>query len=115
MRMWMRIGAICLAICGVASRKSTQPSMASKIPLEIRATAAFNEGQYALALPLLKEVAAAQSDPQKLGSLQEQIRVCEKNMADGITAAPVAAPPAIATAPETRKPHVRPGMGRCWT
>ena len=97
---------------GLAAAPATQPSGASNIPVDIRATAAFNEGQYALALPLLKQVASTTTDPQKQGSLQEQIRVCEKNIANGVGAASKPAQPAIATAAETRKPHVKPAAGQ---
>ncbi len=104
-----------LLTCGAAIAQTTQPAgavLGSNIPLDVRATAAFNEGQYTIALPLLKQVAAAQTtDPQRVGSLQEEIRVCEKNIANGVTAlAP--AQSTVASSAETRKPHKVPAPGQ---
>lgn len=97
-----------------ALAQTTQPASAvlgSNIPLDVRATAAFNEGQYAIALPLLKQVASASTtDPQRAGSLQEEIRVCEKNIANGVTSV-TAAQSTVATAAESRKPHKIPANG----
>jgi hypothetical protein len=85
--------------------------LGSNLPVNVRATAAFNEGQYAVALPLLKQEAADPStDPQRIGSVQEEIRVCEKNIANGVTSL-TAAQPTIATAAEARTPHKKPASG----
>jgi hypothetical protein len=106
--------AALLFIAAAASAQTTQPAasgLGANIPLNVRATAAFNEGQYAIALPLLKQVASdQQTDPQRIGSLQEEIRVCEKNIANGVTSI-TAAQPTIATAAEQRKPHKVPPAG----
>ena len=106
--------AVVLLVCAAAPAQTTQPAsplLASNIPLDVRATAAFNEGQYAIALPLLKQVASAPTtDPQRIGSLQEEIRVCEKNIANGVTAV-TAAQTTVATSAETRKPHKVPAPG----
>jgi hypothetical protein len=108
-----------LLVAAGASAQATQPAavatassaLGANIPLNVRATAAFNEGQYAIALPLLKQVAADPStDPQRVGSLQEEIRVCEKNIANGVTSLNAAAP-TIATAAESRTPHKKPASG----
>lgn len=107
--------AMVLLTGAVALSQTTQPAaprLASNIPLDVRATAAFNEGQYAIALPLLKEVASAPTtDPQRIGSLQEEIRVCEKNIANGVTSV-TAAQTTVATSAETRKPHKAPAAGQ---
>jgi len=85
--------------------------------LEIRASQAFNKGDYALALPMLKKLVAdlktdsAQAD--KIGMFQEQIRVCEKNksapaVASVGSSAPAPAAPADKAA---RTPHPAPKPG----
>lgn len=99
--------------------------------LEVMATAAFNRKEYALALPMLQKVAnGLQSDPDRLGVILEQIRVCQRNIAKGnkgpapgavASAAPNSAtvaaivgqgdPNAGPPTAETRKPHVRPKDG----
>jgi hypothetical protein len=114
-----------LSVGAWASAQATRPAVASaaataapatsglgsNIPLNVRATAAFNEGQYAIALPLLKQVAADPStDPQRVGSLQEEIKVCEKNIANGVTSL-TPAQTAVATSAETRVPHKKPATG----
>jgi hypothetical protein len=85
--------------------------------LEIRASQAFNKGDYAQALPMLQKLASElKTDPaqaDKLGMVQEQIHVCEKNKATsavtsvGSTAATPAAKPVAAT----RTPHPAPKDG----
>ena len=50
--------------------------------LEVRATQSFAAGEWATALPLLKKVAERlKNDPARLGQIEEQIRVCQKNLA----------------------------------
>jgi len=113
----MTILALVLFMGALGNAQTTQPApsgpgLAANIPLDVRATAAFNEGQYAIALPLLKQVASdQQTDPQRIGSLQEEIRVCEKNIANGVTSI-TAAQPTIATAAEQRTPHKVPPAGQ---
>jgi len=101
----------CLA---AAPAPTSQPSAGS---LEIRAAQAFNAGQYALALPLLqkleKEYAQA---PDKLGPVQERIRVSQQQVeraakknnttVDAILQAAAPAPTA-----EQRTPHKKPQPG----
>lgn len=58
------------------------PDNLSGAQLAIRAQQAFNRGEYAFALPLLRKVAAeSENQPAKLASLMERIRVCEKALA----------------------------------
>jgi hypothetical protein len=82
--------------------------------LELRATQAFNKGDYSQALPMLQKLAgnlkdnAAQAD--KLGMIQEQIRVCEKNQPMQVASAVTsvgssAAVPVQPAAPAARTPH----------
>src|SRR5438874_13148990 len=112
---------VCVLILGLvllwtspALAQTTQPAGGSAA-LELRATEALNRGDYASALAILKKLAADDKDqPQKLGSINEQIRVCERNLAK-VAVAPAPAPVAqsaqggtIPTSPETRKPHPAP-------
>ena len=74
---WMTV-ALLAACLAAAPAPTSQPATGS---LEIRAAQAFNAGQYALALPLLqkleKELAQA---PDKLGPVQERIRVAQQQV-----------------------------------
>ena len=46
--------------------------------ISLIAAQAFNRGQYATALPLLQKLASQLKDqPDQLGPIQEQIRVCQ--------------------------------------
>ena len=113
-----------------AAGPATAPSAAASISmpdaaLEIRATQAFNKGDYGQALPMLQKLASdlkpdpAQAD--KVGMLQEQIRVCEKNTSAVASSSAVtslgsaAATPAPAAIPAdkaaTRTPHPAPRDG----
>jgi hypothetical protein len=83
--------------------------------LEVRATETFNKGDYATALPMLKTLATTLKDnPDRLGAVQERIRVCEKNLAT--PAAPATTQPAVAAATPAatateRTPHPAPKAG----
>ncbi len=97
-----------------STRPTTNPS--SVAALELRAMTAFNKGEYARALPLLVRLSELFRDnADRLGSLQEMIRVCQRNMAKGIAAEPARpAPPAadeVKMSPEERKPHSKPKPG----
>ena len=90
--------------------------------LEVRATQSFAAGEWATALPLLKKVAErVKDDPARLGQIEEQIRVCEKNIAKAAKAkvgnVPVttATPPAPSVPPPTgeqRKKWAAPKPGQ---
>ena len=105
----------------LAGAQTTQPAIDGRDPrVELRANQAFNRGEYATALPLLKAVADTVTDqPSRLGAVQEKIRVCQKAMDSFRTNATPAAPQASAPAPkgdvpmdpETRKKHVAPKPG----
>ena len=103
-----------------AAAPATQPAAASaydKVPasltgpqLATTAQIAFNRGEYAKALPMLKKAAAeAEGQPAKQGAIQERIRVCEKAWA-ALKNDPNAAATANPTTPtaEARKPHAAP-------
>ena len=102
-------------LVGSALAQTTQPA-ANSAPLELRATQAFNRGEYALALPMLKKLEQQMGDDAKrVGPIQERIRVCEKNLsappADAqaaITGRPDASAPPSA---ESRKAHPAPKDG----
>jgi hypothetical protein len=57
---------------------------AAQAALETRALEDFSGGQYASALPELQKVAESLKDqPDRLGLIQEDIRVCQKQIAQG--------------------------------
>ena len=113
---------LCVALLGGLSAgalaQTTQPAIDGTDPrVEMRGNQAFNQGNYVTALPLLQAVAATiNSDPQRLGMLQERIRVCQKAIA-AAQANPAAAGqtvPGTADIPmdaETRKKHPAPQAG----
>lgn len=93
--------------------------------LAVRAQQAFNRGEYAMALPLLRKVAAeSENQPAKLASVMERIRVCEKALASAKAEmeAKIARgqdPQATLTdrpdnSAEARKPHPTPEAGKIY-
>ena len=69
--------------------------------IEVRAETAFNNSQWSLALTLLKQVETQVKDkPDRLATIQEQIRVCERNIAK--------APAVAATGPATQTAATQP-------
>jgi hypothetical protein len=99
------------AVPAPATRPAPGPS------LEVRAAIAFNNGQYALALPLLQKLETRfQAEPQRLGAVQEQIRVCQTQVAqaaqkNNTTPAQILAAVAPPPSAESRKPHAPPKPG----
>jgi hypothetical protein len=95
----------------LADSPTTAPSK-----IEVRAMEEFNRGQYALALPMLKQaVTEVQSQPDRVSALQENIRVCEKNL----NAPPPAVAQQLASIPAApaslsagRTPHPKPVPGQ---
>ena len=101
-----------LLLAPLCVAQTTQP--AANDTLEFRASQAFSQNQYAVALPLLQKLEAQLKDqPDKLAPVQEQIRVCQKNIAIALTAAP--AEPSIETSSEKRTPHPAPKAGETIT
>ncbi len=115
----MRFIALVFLLATMASVSVAQTTQAVDAPnaaLELCATQAFNKGDFSLALPMLQKLENNLKDDKsqadKLGMIQEQIRVCQKNqpvqVASAVTsvgsAAPVPADPAAAPA-VARVPH----------
>ena len=108
------ITAMFVASVTFAAEPATQP--ADKGSLEFRAEQAFTAAQYAVALPLLQKLETQyKENPDKLAPVQEQIRVCQKNIAMAqatvqvAPAAPGAADPEMSA--EKRSPHPAPKTG----
>ena len=98
-----------------AETPATQPAGgASSSSIEIRAQEEFGRANWGAALPLLNKVAKQlreQNQADRLGAIEEQIRVCEKNLK---AAAAVTAGAGGKSAPitgENRKPHAPPKAG----
>lgn len=90
------------------------PETPSTATIEVRANAAFDKGDYATALPLLMIVAKQSQDQKdKLGPIQERIRVCQTNLTKNAPA-DTATADKTKTSPEQRKPHVRPKDGEAF-
>ena len=90
--------------------------------LEVRADQHFLGGEWADALPMYKKLAEMlKNEPERLGAVEERIRVCQKNIAKLAKLSPskAAASPPVPTANpvsivpppptnEQRKPHAPP-------
>jgi hypothetical protein len=116
MMLVMFLGLLVPALV-IAASPATAPSA-----LEVRAMEEFNRGQYALALPMLQQVVKQdQSQADKVASLQENIRVCQRNMNGALAAqmqATAQASSQTLTAPvvqtslsDGRRPHPAPIPG----
>lgn len=95
------------SLVGVAqtTRPSSPGGSGGGDSLEARAQQAFNAGDWATAVPLLKELQRkyAKIAPEREGAIAEQVRLAERNLAIG------APPPeVVATAEGERRPHVKP-------
>lgn len=109
MTMKRAIAAAIVLTC-IAAAPATQPAASS---LEVRANTAFNNGQYALALPMLQKLQMQyEGEPDKLGPLEEKVKVCQtaidKAKAQGQAAASTAGPQSLSA---ERKPHPAPKPG----
>jgi hypothetical protein len=99
----------------LADTATTAPSN-----LEVRAMEEFNRGQYALALPMLQQVITEdKSQPDRVNTLQENIRVCQRALAAAAQQGPAqaaAAMPAASTIGGSlsagRTPHPTPMPGQ---
>ena len=110
-----------LSSLAMAASPATQPVAAGGSPdaaLELRATQAFNKGDFSTALPMLQKLESdLRNDPSgsdKLAMVSEQIRACQRNqpaqvVAGGTPAAAAVAAPAPAAV--DRKPHPAPKAG----
>ena len=113
--------AILMALLSIPTfAQTTKPAAAETIAaFELRAQTAFDKGDYATALPLFmnleKKLIDAGAKQDKLGPVQEKIRVCKNNL---LKNPPKdlqnlqSQKPADNVTPEKRKPHVRPKDGQ---
>ena len=109
------LAGVILLLAEVCVAQTTQPS-ADPGTLEFRATQAFTRNDYAIALPLLQKLQEQLKDqPAKLGPVQEEIRVCQKNIAMAQAAVPVPAGSDVQMSAEKRKPHPAPTPGQAVT
>jgi hypothetical protein len=125
MRSILTVALFALA-CGLSpafGADPSQPAETNVAALEVRADQHYQGSEWAKALPMYKKMAEMlKNDPAKLGSVEERIRVCEKNIARlakaGLQAGPstpTAAPVVANAAPPTgeqRKPHAAPKEGQ---
>jgi hypothetical protein len=75
--------------------------------LEVAAIGAFEAGDYAAALPLLKDLSVRQRNfPDKVGPILEKVRVCEANL-------PQQAKP-VEGINTPREPHAKPAAGEVY-
>src|SRR5580700_1186017 len=106
-----------LALCatGWLFAQTTQPA---NLPLDFRANQAYNQGRYAIALPLLQELAGDYIDqPDKVGPVEERINVCKKAIAAATKANANGTDPGFVVSPsqslsDGRHPHELPGPGQ---
>ena len=115
----VRIGAIAILMATLSASaiaQTTKPSAENIGAMELRAQTAFDKGDYATALPLFMNLEKKLADkPDKLGPLQEKIRVCKKNL---LKDPPkdlqnfLNQKPQDNATPEKRKPHIKPKDGQ---
>lgn len=103
MRVLLAAGLISLGSLVAAptfAAPSTQPAGSSTAALQLRANESFNRGEFAAALPILQKVAGQmKGDPSQadqLAMVQEQIRVCQRNLTS-LPPLPPAAPAMMAS------------------
>jgi hypothetical protein len=104
--------ALCFAT-PVRAEPATQPSASSTSSIEIRAQEEFGRANWGAALPLLTRVAQQLKDSNqndRLGAIEEQIRVCKKNLEKAGAVAAIVDKSAPETG-ENRKKHVAPKDG----
>jgi hypothetical protein len=86
MKTW-QVGIFLLAIVALVYGAPAQSTQPAQDPLDSRATTAFTQGQYAMALPLLQELAGTlMNQPERLGPVEERIRVCKSAIAAALKA-----------------------------
>jgi len=109
MRLTQGISAALMVCLLLGAAPASQPA-AGASTLEVRAATAFNNVQYALALPMLQKLKTQyEKHPDKLGPVEEQIRVCQAQIAQASAVNGTAAAPQPAQPPSSeRKPHAAP-------
>jgi hypothetical protein len=108
----MLVLSVLMGFAPICVAQTTQPSSDPQT-LEFRANEAFTRNQFAVALPLLQKLEQQDKDqPDKLAPVQEQIRVCQKNIALAAAAVPAAQPgDQVEMSAEKRTPHPAPKAG----
>jgi len=97
--------------------KNAKDTKDNPTTLELRANEAFNRGQYSLAKELFTKVAEkVKDDKKRYGAIQEQIRVCETNIKQLASSAPIPqadqfAQPQVEISAEKRKKFAVPKEG----
>lgn len=94
---------------------ATQPDTAGQ--LQVLANEALARNDYAGALPMLEKISQLLSNqPDQLGPILEEIRVCRRQISKGATPAPAVAVTAIVTIKDVtgdpRQPHPAPVAGQ---
>ena len=111
----------CLLTCIAAplTAQDKTPAVAAETnaaALEVRADQHSAAGEWSQALPMYRKLAEMlKNDPARLGSIEERVRVCEKNIAKLAKATPSASPISVPPAPPTgeqRKPLTPPKEGQ---
>src|SRR5688572_24374103 len=122
----MLVIAACWTLLGMPAAfaqekpKSDKAAETNLSALEVRAEQHFLGGEWAEALPMYKKLAEmAKNDPDRLGPIEERIRVCVRNLTKQTRAGgakmPTISPIAPAEPPPTneqRKPHRAPKDGQ---
>ena len=101
MRLRNLLTALLLAAAVAVATPSAHAVDTSSASIQLRANQAFDQGQYAQALPMLQKVESQLKDDPKqadnLAMVQEKIRVCQKNTPVQLASAQLASPtPAVA-------------------
>jgi len=103
---------LCIAVGVWAQDPATQPSVVTANQLQLRANEDMAKGDYAAALPLLQKVSQMLTDqPDQLGPVLEQIRVCQRQL-NKSPAAPKPVQSVLAATGGVRQPHTRPPPGQ---
>ncbi|HEY1686873.1 MAG TPA: DUF3299 domain-containing protein [Tepidisphaeraceae bacterium] len=120
MRKWNGFLVAMLFVATPLIAQTTRP-LDQQSAINLIAQEAFTRGQYATALPLLEKLAIQlKGQPDQLEPIQEQIRVCQRNLGANPQPAPVIPPtganpgdPPMTAA--TRIPHPKPAAGQVQT
>lgn len=133
-KAWLLAAAMVVGACGAERSSSAAEAVKSATTkpvgggaLETRAEVAFGRGEWSLALPMLQQVAeqVKTSNPDRYAQLQEQIRVCNRQIAKaqsdqailakinaGATTQPATAAGATTQPNGARVPHPAPKPGQ---
>lgn len=111
---WLGVGT------ALADSPATQPAADTAGQLQVLANEALARNDYAGALPMLEKVSQLMSSqPDQLGPVLEEIRVCKRQISKGVTASPTAIPAALSpvvvirdVTGDPRQPHPAPVAGQ---